>query len=79
MNRPLSHPLLPASEGRKTRAEHLLEAEARQPAEGINSPFCRASHAELARADADIGARLTCRPKCAAGWRLTPYGLEKVS
>jgi hypothetical protein len=44
--------------GEKTRADYLAEASARQPVDGLNSKFCRASHAQLAQADAMIGYRL---------------------
>jgi len=63
----------------KSRTEHLEEARVRQAGRGFVSPFLSVTDEQLARADADIGARLTCRPKVASGFKLTPYGLERIA
>lgn len=77
------HPahLIPATEGR-TYADFLAEARVRQAGAGFSGPLLSVTDEELARADADISWRLerARKPRAAAnGYRLTAYGLEKVS
>lgn len=65
-----------------TRAEHLAEARVRQAGRDFASPFLTATDEQLARADADIASwknRARKRVVAKNGWKLGPYGLEKVS
>jgi hypothetical protein len=56
----LSHPIQRATVDRSgwEYADYLAEARKRQPVDGMNSKFCRATQEQLARADADISWRL---------------------
>lgn len=56
---------------------HLPAARIRQRGAGFVSPLLTVTEEQLARADADI-ASWKDRAKCADGFRLTAYGLEKV-
>jgi hypothetical protein len=58
-----------------TRADYVAEARARQPIDGINSKFCRATHEQLAQADADISWQLVSALRRAIGAR----EMEKIS
>lgn len=69
------------SEAAKPFSDHLAEARVRQSGAGFASPLLTVTDEQLAHADAMIGWRLQVarQPRVANGFRLTAYGLEKVS